>query len=238
MQYLIAVVINHDENYYYLVSNGKQIIIPIKTMHRMCTFDGLIDAKGLIKNGARLNLVEVKTDSGTVYYPNHKYYLNNKREKRQRLVGGSYPINPFSYSVEDEKLELKTSFSCLAGIKQTIVAFANSGHEGALCVGVNDKGVPLGLHGYYTPNEKQNIADNIRNQIKLETSSLEFSQTLKFQWESQNGLTICKIIVPTWTGDIIFLHKDKLYVRMNATNQLLKGNDMVNYIENRCRKTA
>lgn len=239
MKYLIAIVSEHDENHYYLESKGKRIIVPIKVMHQRCMFSGLTDSKGLIKNGVQLNLVEINTDNGTVFYPNHKFYLkNNKREKRPRLVGGIYPITPFPYGVETEKIEFKTSFSCLSGIKQTIVAFANSGHEGTILIGVNDIGTPKGLLGYNTPNEKQNLADNIRNQIKLETSNLAFSRTLQFQWEIRNGMTICRIVIPAWSGDILFMHRVKLFVRMGATNQLLKGKDLVNYIESRCRKSA
>lgn len=238
MQYLIAVVVNHDENYYYLVSNGKQIIISIKTMHRMCSFDGLTDANGFIKNGARLNLVEIKTSNGTVYYPNHKYYLKSNPRDIQIFLNGSATITTFSYGVEDESIEFKTSFSCMSGIKETLVAFANSGHEGAILIGVNDAGVPKGLQGCQTKNEQKLLVEDIRNQIKLETASLEFSQTLEFQWEVKYGKTICKIVVPTWKGGILFLHREKLFVRMGATNQLLKGNDLVRFIENRCRKSA
>ena len=125
------------------------------------------------------------------------------------------------------------------GIRETLVAFANSGHKGTLLVGVNDEGYPMGLHRYLTQNQQKLLVEDLRNQIKLETASLEFSQTLGFQWEVKCDKTICIIEVPAWEGEILFLHREKLFVRMGATNQLLKGNDLVRFIENRCcRKSA
>jgi hypothetical protein len=238
MKNLNSYVVNHDDANYFLVSSGKRIIIPVTVMHKMCSFDGLTDNRGFIKDGALLNLVEIKTSNGTVYYPNHKYYLKSNPRDIQIFLNGSASITTFSYGVEDESIEFKESFSCMSGIKETLVAFANSGHEGAILIGVNDAGVPKGLQGCQTKNEQKLLVEDIRNQIKLETASLEFSQTLEFQWEVKYGKTICKIVVPTWKGDIIFLHKEKLFVRMGATNQLLKGNDLVRFIENRCQKSA
>ena len=238
MKNLNSYVVNHDDANYFLVSSGKRIIIPIKVMHKMCSFDGLMDNGGFIKDGAQLNLVEIKTSNGTVYYPNHKYYLKSNPRDIQIFLNGSASITTFSYGVEDESIEFKESFSCMSGIKETLAAFANSGHEGTILIGVNDAGVPKGLQGCQTKNEQKLLVEDIRNQIKLEAASLEFSQTLEFQWEVKYGKTICKIVVPTWKGDIIFLHKEKLFVRMGATNQLLKGNDLVRFIENRCQKSA
>lgn len=233
-----AIMRGHDGNNYYLVANEKTIIIPIKVMHKMCSFEGLTDAKGIIKNGARLNLVKIKTDGGSLYYPNHEFYLNNnKRDDHTRIVIGTSLIIPFSYGVESEFLEFKESFSCKNGIRETLISFANSGHEGTVLVGVNDEGFPKGLR-YITVNEQNKLIENLKNEIKLGCNNLEFAQSLQITWEVKVNKMICKIHVPVWTGDILFLHKDKLYVRMGATNQHLIGNDLVRFIENRCRKTA
>lgn len=238
MKNVIAVVRGHDENNYFLFVNEKEIIIPIEVMHRNCSFDGLMDATERIKNGTPLNLVEIKTDNGKVFYPNHQYYHNNKnKERSQRRVVG-FHIKPYTYGVETEFIEFKTSFSCISGIKQTIVAFANSHHDGTILVGVNDEGYPEGLHRYLTPNEQNNQANIIKNQIKLETASLLFSQTLEITWETREGKTICRIHVPAWKGNILFLHQEKLFVRMGATNQLLKGTDLVDFIVNRYCQSA
>ena len=235
MKNIIGVVSEHDDNYYFLVSNGKRIFIPIKSMHRMCAFDGLTDSNGFIKNGIQLHLVEVQTDNGTVYYPNHKYYIK-RREENQRII--LFPLEPFSYGVESECLEFKETFACKSSIKETLVAFANSGHAGTLLVGVDDSGFAVGLQNCGSANQKKLLADDIRNQIKLECASLRFSQTLEIGWETRDGKTICRIYVPTWTGDILFLHQEKLYRRMGSTNQLLKGKDLVDFIVNRCCQSA
>lgn len=233
-----SVVKGHDDNNYLLFAKEKIVIIPIKTMHRMCTFDGLTDSKGFIKNGVRLNLVEIKTDCGTVYYPNHEFYLNNyKKEDNPSIVIASFPIKPFSYGIESEYLEFKESFSCKNGIRETLISFANSGHEGTLLVGVNDEGFPMGLRCVIR-NEQKKLIDNLRNEIKLGCNNLEFAQSLQITWEVKAGKTVCKIHVPVWSGNILFLHKDKLYVRMGSTNQRLTGNDIVRFIEERCQKSA
>lgn len=233
-----AVMKGHDDNNYFLFANEKEISIPIEVMHRNCSFDGLMDSTERIKNGTLLNLVEIETDNGKVFYPNHQYYHKNKhKERSQRRVVG-FQIKPFTYGVESEYIEFKTSFSCISGIKQTIVAFANSHHEGTILVGVNDEGYPEGLRRYLTANEQNNLANIIKNQIKLETASLSFSQTLEIAWETREGKTICRIYVPAWNGDILFLHQEKLFVRMGSTNQLLKGNDLVEFILSRYLQSA
>jgi len=240
MRNLMAVVNIHDNHNYYLTAGEKRIVIPISTMHRMCDFSGLTDSSNLIKNGAQLNIVSIETSEGTIYYPNHYFYhrltssacLDNERSQYVTSSGCQ------SIGVESESLEFKESFACIVKIRETVVAFANSGHDGSIIIGVDDYGIPKGLRDFQDIHVQKRFADDFRNQLKLLTSSLDFSQTLVFEWNEIGDKMICTIRVPRWTGDILFVHGNQLFCRRGATNQLLKGDDMVNFIVNRWRESA
>lgn len=226
-----AVIEIRDSHKYYLATSEKRIVISIKNMHKMCDFSGLTDSKGLIRPGTKLHLVEIGTENGLVYYPDHRYYKsqNNNCEKSTTIRRN---IN--SVGTESEKLEFKSSFSnyCMPGIIETIAAFANSGHEGSLIIGVDDAGIPIGLWNIHNKNDKKLIEDNIRNRAK-QHMGLPLSRSLIFEWSESFGKCICTINVPKWSGDLLFINGNKLYIRMGSTNQLLKDTDMVDFIKNR-----
>lgn len=230
--YLNAILEIRDSYNYYLAAGEKRIIIPVKNMHKMCDFSGMTDSKGLIRPGTRLHLVEIQNGKGTLYYPNHRFYhkpQNNNSTEAQTLCR-----NIESIGIESESVEFKRSFSynCMNGIIETIAAFANSGHEGTLIIGVNDSGIPIGLHDLHNRNDQKLREDDLRNRVK-QKMGLPLSRTLSFDWSESRGKMICKIMVPTWTGEIIFLNGNKVYCRMGSTNQLLTGRDLVEFIKNR-----
>lgn len=243
MQYLIGVVNIHDDQNYYLSAGERRIVIPRAKMHRMCDFSGLTDSNNCIKNGVQLHLVAIETPEGTTYFPNHCYYYRNNlvvrghRRVHEDNRSGT-PRGQQSMGVESEYLEFKESFASMVKIKETIVAFANSGHEGKIIIGVDDSGIPQGLQDLQDIHVQKRMADDIKNQLKLTTSSLDFSQTLEFEWNDIDGKTICTIHVPRWTGSILLVHGNQLFCRKSSTNQQLKGDDLVNFIVTKYRQSA
>lgn len=240
---LIAVVDIHDDQNYYLSAGESRIIIPIAKMHRMCNFSGLTDSRNLIKNGVQLHLVSIETPEGTNYYPNHRFYLGNNAVVRGHRIlhednRSGAPRRQQSMGVESEYLEFKESFANMVKIKETIVAFANSGHEGRIMIGVDDTGIPQGLQDVQDIHAQKRLADDIKNQLKLMTSSLDFSQTLVFEWNDIDGKTMCTIYVPRWTGGTLLVHGNQLFCRKGSTNQQLKDNDMINFIVTKYRESA
>lgn len=242
-KYILGVVDIHDGQNYYLSAGESRIIIPIAKMHRMCNFSGLTDSSNLIKNGVQLHLVAIETPEGTNYYPNHRFYLSNNVVVRDHRTlhednRSGAPRGQQSMGVESEYLEFKESFASIVKIKETIVAFANSGHEGKIIIGVNDSGIPQGLQDLQDIHARKRLADDLKNQLKLMTSSLDFSQTLVFEWNDIDGKTMCTIHVPCWTGGILLAHGNQLFCRKGSTNQQLKGDDMVNFIVTKYRQSA
>ena len=227
---LIAVLEIRDSHNYYLAAGEMRIIIPIRNMHKMCDFSGLTDSKGLIRPGTRLHLVEIETEKGLLYYPNHRFYLKSQNKSCQNVPTFLRNIN--SVGTESEKLEFKSSFNCMPGIMETIAAFANSGHEGTLVIGVDDAGIPIGLKDIHNRNDQKLREDALRNRVK-QKMGLPLSRSLTFEWSERTGKMICTIQVPKWTGAPIFLNGNKLYCRMESSNQLLKNSDLVDFIKNR-----
>jgi len=219
----------HDACNYYINAGKKRIIIPIRNMHKMCNFDGLTDSTGLIMPGTELHLVEIEKENGIMVFPDHTYYIkpqdNNNTIRRN--------IN--SLGVENTYTEFKESFSyyCMPGIIETIAAFGNSGHPGTIIIGVNDFGTPIGIRGIRNRNDQKCREDDVRNRVKQQMG-LTLSRAISFEWQTTgNNNLICLIRVPKWSGEILFIHGNNLYVRYGSTNQLLKNSDLVDFIKNR-----
>ena len=229
-KFINAVLKIRDRHNYYLAAGEKKIIIPIKNMHKMCEFSGMTDSKGLIRLGTELHLVEISTEKGMMYYPNHRFYLKSQNNNCENAPTFSRNIN--SVGTESEKLEFKSSFNCMPGVMETIAAFANSGHEGTLIIGVDDAGIPIGLKDIHNRNDQKLREDALRNRVK-QKMGLPLSRSLTFEWSERTGKMICTIQVPKWTGAPIFLNGNKLYCRMESSNQLLKNSDLVDFIRNR-----
>lgn len=169
---------------------------------------------------------------------NHRFHLSSRTSHRDNSKTLRKNIN--SLEAESESLEFKASFSysCMTSIIETIAAFGNSGHDGTIIIGVNDSGIPIGLRNIRDKHDQKRIEDDLRNRVKQQMGLL-LSQAISFEWRAErNNKWICKIRVPKWTGNILFINGNNLYLRMGSTNQLLKGTDMVDFIASRLYRST
>lgn len=133
----------------------------------------------------------------------------------------------------DEQEQRKMQFK---NIVKELLAFANSGHQGTLLVGVTDNGDICGIEKEITEfNPAFNIEkfeSMFRNVIKQLTNTA-FLCSLDIQWEKIDGHIICRIQVPVWDGDVLLLNGMELHVRTGASVHQLKGNDLINFIRSK-----
>ena len=115
---------------------------------------------------------------------------------------------------EDQNTEFKQSWSDLN--LKSICAFANT-DGGRLYVGIDDNGNIVGLQ-----NAKARIEDipnTIRNKLGLFVSLIA---------KNEGGKDYLEIIVPKMEQPVFF--DGKIYIRVGSTNQLVEGNNLIEFI--------
>lgn len=115
---------------------------------------------------------------------------------------------------EDQNIEFKQSWSDLN--LKSICAFANT-DGGRLYVGIDDNGNIVGIQ-----NAKARIEDipnTIRNKLGLLVSLIA---------RNENGKDYLEIIVPKMEQPVFF--DGKVYIRVGSTNQLIEGNNLIEFI--------
>ena len=115
---------------------------------------------------------------------------------------------------EDQNIEFKQSWSDLN--LKSICAFANT-DGGRLYVGLDDNGNIVGIQ-----NAKARIEDipnTIRNKLGLLVSLIA---------RNENGKDYLEIIVPKMEQPVFF--DGKVYIRVGSTNQLVEGNNLIEFI--------
>jgi hypothetical protein len=137
----------------------------------------------------------------------------------------------------------------LSYIIKTIAGFQNA-HGGELYIGVNDSGSISGINGEYKylnasktdlskyPENKDGYELKIRNSVKHSMGGISNSH-IDFQFNQENDkdfvlLKITEVSRPVFVNDI------KLFQRTGNMTQLLKGDEITYFIENRfqSRKTT
>ena len=133
----------------------------------------------------------------------------------------------------DEQEQRKMQFK---NIIKELLAFANSGHQGTLLVGVTDNGDVCGIENEITEFHPaftiEKFESMFRNVVKQLTNTA-FLCSLDIQWEKIDEHIICRIQVPAWQGDVLFLNGVELYVRTGASVHQLKGNDLIDFIRSK-----
>ena len=115
---------------------------------------------------------------------------------------------------EDQSIEFKQSWSDLN--LKSICAFANT-DGGRLYVGIDDNGNIVGLN-----NAKARIEDipnTIRNKLGILVSLVS---------RNENGKDYLEIIVPQMEHPVFC--DGKIYTRVGSTNQLVEGNNLIEFI--------
>ena len=115
---------------------------------------------------------------------------------------------------EDQNIEFKQSWSDLN--LKSICAFANT-DGGRLYVGIDDNGNIVGIQ-----NAKARIEDipnTIRNKLGILVSLIA---------RNEEGKDYLEIIVPKMEHPVFF--DGKIYIRVGSTNQLVDGNNLIEFI--------
>ena len=115
---------------------------------------------------------------------------------------------------EDQNIEFKQSWNDLN--LKSICAFANT-DGGRLYVGVDDNGNIVGIQ-----NAKARIEDipnTIRNKLGILVSLIA---------RNEGGKDFLEIIVPKMEHPVFF--DGKIYIRVGSTNQLVEGNNLIEFI--------
>lgn len=120
-------------------------------------------------------------------------------------------------------------------IFKEIVAFGNSHIEGDVFVGIANDGSVCGVEEELL-NEapfanRSDFQSDFCNQMNQAIENYTFTSSIKMNWYKTNdGKLFCRIHVPTWEGNVIFMNGCELYVRENAGKRQLKNADLINYI--------
>lgn len=167
------------------------------------------------------------------------------------------PVEEHILGFEDESREFKSSIVYPAGgiaedidqqlliISKTIAGFQNH-NGGELFLGVNDAGQVIGIEHelkYLNSSEKDNFTYQdsidhyqlkIRNSVKFYLGNTA-NNNLSFSFPTLNGLTYCLIKINKVSRPV-FLNNTKLFQRAGNMTQLLKGDEITHFIEERYTK--
>lgn len=148
---------------------------------------------------------------------------------------------------ENRSREYKSSFlhcanplrsersSQFQAIFKEIVAFGNSHIEGNVFVGIANDGSICGVEEELL-NEacfanRSDFQADFRNQMNQAIGNYTFISTIKMKWYKTNDAKLfCRIFIPKWDGDVLFMNGCELYVREDAGKRQLKNADLINYI--------
>jgi hypothetical protein len=167
------------------------------------------------------------------------------------------PRRESSFGYEDENREFKSSIVFPAGdvspdidkqlliISKTIAGFQN--HKGGtLLLGVNDSGEAMGIHhdfphlnssendAFEYSRSKDGYELKIRNAVKYFLGNTSNSN-ISFEFDEIDGKEYCLIKINEVLKPV-FLHNIKLYQRAGNMTQLLKGDEITYFIEERFLK--
>ena len=106
---------------------------------------------------------------------------------------------------------------------KTACAFANT-DGGKLYIGYDDKGNLVGLKR--VKEDIENLPNSIRSKLGLLVSIYA---------GSENGKDYLEVTVPQMEQPVFY--DGKVYIRVGSTNQLLEGNDLVNFILRKSRNS-
>jgi hypothetical protein len=141
---------------------------------------------------------------------------------------------------EDRKTEFKQTFSLdiksgkkesylSEGVIKTIASFMNS-KGGTIFIGVTDDGQRVGVsdeltkfHGGNKDKFKRHVQD-----IALTSLGAEAVRQIQFRFLEEGEITILKIFAET-ASTPVFYNKDKFYIRLDASNKELRGEDLYKY---------
>jgi hypothetical protein len=160
---------------------------------------------------------------------------------------------------ENESLEFKSTIVFPAGttepdidrqimiIFKTIAGFMNN-HGGDLLIGVNDSGIVSGINRDFEYINTSKIdtytypanVDGYENKIRSTVKNLlgnTANANIQVTFPTHEGIPYCKIHISEVLKPI-FLHQSKLYQRAGNMTQLLKGDEIAWFIEERYRKRA
>ena len=184
--------------------------------------------------------------------------VRNKEEEEQlaflksalRLDGMQLPVQ------EGANVEFKSSFVHTASpiknnertmqyrnIFSEIAAFANSHIHASVYIGINNDGSIKGVEGemlHEVPfNTRADFEADFLNQLFMVTNNNILASSISLNWyKTEDEHIFCKITIPEWNGDIIFLNGSELYIRGNACKRRLKNSDMIQYIVANYKATA
>ena len=184
--------------------------------------------------------------------------VRNKEEEEQlaflksalRLDGMQLPVQ------EGANVEFKSSFVHTASpiknnertmqyrnIFSEIAAFANSHIQASVYIGINNDGSIKGVEDemlHEVPfKTRADFEADFLNQLFMATNNNILASSISLNWyKTEDEHIFCKITIPEWNGDIIFLNGSELYIRGNACKRRLKNSDMIQYIVANYKATA
>ena len=182
---------------------------------------------------------------------------NKKEEEQLAFLKSALKLDGIQLPVQEgSDVEFKSSFVHTASpiknnertmqyrnIFSEIAAFANSHIQAYVYIGINNDGSIKGVEDemlHEVPfNTRADFEADFLNQLFMATNNNILASSISLNWYKTNDEHIfCKITIPVWNGDIIFLNGSELYIRGNACKRRLKNNDMIQYIVANYKATA
>ena len=184
--------------------------------------------------------------------------VRNKEEEEQlAFLKSALKLNGMQLPVQEgSDVEFKSSFVHTASpiknnertmqyrnIFYEIAAFANSHIQASIYIGINNDGSIKGVEDemlHEVPfNTRADFEADFLNQLFMATNNNILAFSISLNWyKTKDENIFCKITIPEWNGDIIFLNGSELYIRGNACKRRLKNNDMIQYIVANYKATA
>lgn len=165
----------------------------------------------------------------------YSYIFDSESQLLERKSSLAHPAVISANNTEDPKnIQLDV-------ISQTIVGAGNAQQikDFHLIVGITDDGVltdniAMEMKEYWQDSEK-NFIDVFTNRLSQVTMNSTFVMSLNINFLTIEGHRLLDIAIPNWTGDILYCKK-KVYLRVQATTQLLEGERLVNFAKNFYKK--
>ncbi len=215
--------------------------------------ENIVDENGRPKIGATICLLGHLNGKNYFYSPDQEFHKKKELPVQSRNTGGIsndemlkdntlYEEMP---DCESKTCEFKSSLFHSASrirpnetnhrvIIQSLIAFGNT-DGGQLFIGRDNQGNFVGIEDELSDcpfNTKADVITDLKNRIYQASDNYQWVSSITFKWfTTKENHVILRISVPR-SNTLLLLNGESYYVREDASNRRLKGQDLVNMIIN------
>lgn len=240
--YILSALGNIDEVDFLLNTiNGQERNTNISKIAGLVLASNIIQSYGgpsEVLSGIRGFIAEELGASPVSEASDDQMYDYNEEKQEDLLL----PVETY-YGIEDQTQEFKTSIvytpessspdqeSQLTVIMRTICGFLNS-KGGTLWIGVQDSGYASGISADLSKLDcNTDKYERIIRQEIVQCFGKDINGTINIDFRDDRGKIVCRVVIPPYFRPVS-IHND-FYQRQGNETRILKGNDLVLFIERR-----